>query len=129
MMPQYSCDGTCNTERLIHKFSDRESFLLHVEKDHIHILDRHKRVCEHGYSYESAPTPSQNETVDEPRIIYNLEQIARKFHEEYERISCKLKYDTNESTIKPWELVSGRDKILMMATVVSVFNDLDLEIR
>lgn len=45
------------------------------------------------------------------------EQVARKFHEAYERLAPIYAYETREASKVPWGQVPERNRDLMIATV------------
>ena len=50
----------------------------------------------------------------------SYEQIAKRFHEEYERLAPEFGYETREESAKPWSEVPEQNKKLMTATVAAV---------
>ena len=55
---------------------------------------------------------------DEVWLSHSDEDIARYFHEEYERLAPRFGYETREESRVPWEDVPNRD--LMIATTTDV---------
>jgi hypothetical protein len=45
------------------------------------------------------------------------EDVARRFHETYERLAPELGYKTREASAVPWEDVPERNRLLMIRTV------------
>lgn len=45
------------------------------------------------------------------------EQIAKAFHEAYERLAPEFGYKTREESAKPWAMVPEANKALMRAVV------------
>ena len=54
------------------------------------------------------------------------EDVARMFHETYERLAPDYGYRTREASAKPWDEVPEQNKALMVATVTEVLAALDL---
>lgn len=48
------------------------------------------------------------------------EQIARRFHETYERLAPDFGYRTREASAKPWEDVPTHNRALMVATAAEI---------
>lgn len=104
----WTCDGTCNQNYTQHVFPSVDT------------LNEHKEL-HHG--------PVAVTTKDPSTIVYNMEQIARKFHAMYEGHAPRFGYETKKEYQVPWEKLSARYKLLIMTTVVEIFEDLDLLIR
>jgi hypothetical protein len=51
------------------------------------------------------------------------EAIARRFHEEYERLAPAFHYETRRESAKPWEQVPDTNRKLMTATVKVLLED------
>ncbi|MEU4410735.1 hypothetical protein AB0F88_40045 [Streptosporangium sp. NPDC023963] len=51
------------------------------------------------------------------------ENVARAFHEAYERLAPKFNYKTREASAVPWEDVPAANKNLMIAVVDSLLTD------
>lgn len=49
------------------------------------------------------------------------EDIARRFHETYERLAPDFGYETRSESAVPWEDVPERNRLLMQAVVAFVF--------
>jgi hypothetical protein len=47
----------------------------------------------------------------------DAEEIAKAFHESYERQAPQFSYETREASAKPWEEVPANNKKLMVAVV------------
>jgi len=47
--------------------------------------------------------------------VTNEEQIAREFHQTYERLAPSYSYETREESAVPWEDVPAANKALMIA--------------
>lgn len=43
------------------------------------------------------------------------EELARLFHDTYERLAPRFGYETREASAKPWEEVPDQNKALMIA--------------
>lgn len=54
------------------------------------------------------------------------EDVARMFHETYERLAPDYGYRTREASAKPWDKVPEQNRALMVATVTEVLAALDL---
>jgi hypothetical protein len=48
------------------------------------------------------------------------EEIAKEFHETYERLAPEHGYETREESAKPWEEVPEQNKGLMTAVVLDL---------
>ncbi len=59
--------------------------------------------------------------VDEQQNVSTPEDIARAFHEVYERLAPDFGYKTREESAKPWEEVPEQNKALMTAVVTELF--------
>jgi hypothetical protein len=53
----------------------------------------------------------------------NPEPIARRFHENYERLAPDFGYETRETSAVPWEMVPAQNKALMIATVAALLDE------
>lgn len=49
--------------------------------------------------------------------LHRAEQIARRFHEEYEALAPLYAYDTREESEVPWSLVTEPNRTLMIHVV------------
>lgn len=63
--------------------------------------------------------------VEEENAL-NLERIAQRFHEAYERFAPDFNYSTREASAVPWNEVPDSNRALMIATVTEVLADLDI---
>ena len=54
---------------------------------------------------------------------HHAEEIARKFHEVYERFAPDFGYKTREESAVPWEEVPLPNRDLMIATVNELLRD------
>jgi hypothetical protein len=52
------------------------------------------------------------------------EQLARWFHEDYERLAPSFGYKTREASAVPWEQVPDTNRQLMVAVAASVLDRL-----
>lgn len=50
------------------------------------------------------------------------EEIARAFHEAYERLAPQYGYETREASAKPWDEVPENNRNLMIATVQALID-------
>lgn len=50
------------------------------------------------------------------------EQIAREFHDAYERLAPQVGYQTREASAVPWEEVPSGNRRLMIATATDLLN-------
>ena len=57
------------------------------------------------------------------------EDLARIFHEEYERLAPDFGYKTRDETAVPWERVPEQNKKLMIATADSVLGRIVSDFR
>lgn len=64
-----------------------------------------------------APAPQR---CDEQRPQRGTEEIARAFHEAYERLAPSFGYKTREASAKPWSEVPEQNRNLMIAVVESL---------
>lgn len=48
------------------------------------------------------------------------DQVARRFHEAYERLAPEHGYDTRPESAVPWEQVPANNKALMRAVVLNL---------
>ena len=48
--------------------------------------------------------------------MLNAHEVAKLFHENYERLAPQFGYETREASSLPWEDVPERNKQLMIAT-------------
>lgn len=55
------------------------------------------------------------------------EELARMFHEAYEKLAPNFGYKTREASAKPWSEVPENNKKLMIATASSVLLKLNDE--
>lgn len=53
------------------------------------------------------------------------EELAKRFHEAYERLAPSFGYTTREASAKPWAEVPENNLHLMAAVVGEVLEDLD----
>jgi hypothetical protein len=53
----------------------------------------------------------------------DAERIARRFHEEYERLAPSYGYKTREASAKPWKDVPDNNKALMVDVVSVLLNN------
>ncbi len=51
---------------------------------------------------------------------YTAEQMARIFHDVYERLAPEYGYKTREESAKPWNEIPESNRQLMIATVTEV---------
>lgn len=63
--------------------------------------------------------------MSEPRI-YDVAEVARLFHEHYDRLAPDYGYKTREESAVPWSEVPEANKQLMKATVQAVFESLGM---
>lgn len=54
------------------------------------------------------------------RPALDPEQVARWFHEAYERLAPQFQYSTRTASAKPWDEVPEANRNLMIATVTEV---------
>lgn len=54
---------------------------------------------------------------------FRVEDIAKAFHERYERLAPEHSYETRKASAVPWEQVPENNKSLMMAVVRSLLAD------
>jgi hypothetical protein len=54
------------------------------------------------------------------------EELARFFHETYERLSPQYEYETREDSAVPWDEVPEDNKRLMIATCAEVLRKLGI---
>jgi hypothetical protein len=54
------------------------------------------------------------------------EELARFFHETYERLAPQYKYETREESAVPWDEVPEDNKALMIATAAEVLRKLGI---
>lgn len=86
------------------------------------------------YPFSMMPvTPGDTEGIDpnsmEAHLFVNEEEdtiatpneIARAFHETYERLAPQFGYETREASAKPWDEVPQQNKDLMTAVVTDLF--------
>lgn len=52
--------------------------------------------------------------------VAEAEKLARKFHENYERLASAFGYKTREESAKPWEEVPEQNRKLMIAVCVDI---------
>lgn len=52
------------------------------------------------------------------------EELARMFHEAYERLAPEHGYKTREASAKPWDQVPEQNKNLMIAVAREILNQL-----
>jgi uncharacterized Zn finger protein (UPF0148 family) len=58
--------------------------------------------------------------------IMTAEQLARKFHETYERLAPEHGYETRKESARPWSEVPAKNKALMVAVCAEILEDLGL---
>lgn len=69
-----------------------------------------------NYYWQSCPC------VDPPpRPESEAEQLAKKFHEAYERLAPQFGYSTRQESAVPWDQVPAANKRLMIAVCQEVF--------
>lgn len=56
------------------------------------------------------------------------EQIAKQFHEAYERLAPSFSYETRERSRKPWEEVPENNRRLMIAVTDEVCGNLEAQL-
>jgi hypothetical protein len=56
--------------------------------------------------------------------VTKYEAIAKRFHDEYERLAPQYRYDTRRESRVPWESLTPTHQALMTATVEAIFDDL-----
>jgi hypothetical protein len=54
------------------------------------------------------------------------EELARLFHETYERLAPEYQYETREDSAVPWDEVPEDNKALMIATCTEVLRKLGI---
>jgi hypothetical protein len=54
------------------------------------------------------------------RTAQQAEQVARAFHEAYERLAPQYGYETREASAVPWDEVPEQNRELMVATVTDL---------
>ena len=61
-----------------------------------------------------------------PEIVRAIdpEELARLFHENYERLAPQYNYETRKASAKPWADVPSNNKALMVATVRAALKEL-----
>lgn len=57
----------------------------------------------------------------------NAEELAKLFHETYERVAKDEGYKTREESAVPWEDVPSDNKRVMIATAAEVLQKLNIE--
>jgi hypothetical protein len=57
----------------------------------------------------------------------NAEELAKFFHDTYERLAPQYQYKTREDSAVPWEDVPADNKALMIATAGEVLRKLNVE--
>jgi hypothetical protein len=57
----------------------------------------------------------------------NAEQLARLFHETYERLAAEQDYETRPESAVPWDEVPENNRRLMVATAAEVLRALEVE--
>ena len=66
--------------------------------------------------------------MSDQRITTTSEDIARKFHEAYERLAQEFGYETRKASAVPWENVPEPNRSLMIAVAGEVFASLEREL-
>lgn len=66
-------------------------------------------------------TKPQEGQLSAPRLIL-AEEVAKKFHENYEKLAPSYGYTTREATARPWESLPPENKGLMIATAGEVLD-------
>jgi hypothetical protein len=61
----------------------------------------------------------------EPWLAASPEEVARAFHEAYERLAPSFGYETREASAVPWEDVPEPNKSLMVAVAAEVIRAAD----
>lgn len=56
----------------------------------------------------------------------DAEELARRFHETYERLAPLFGYRTGEASAVPWDAVPDQNKRLMVAVAAEVLDGLQL---
>lgn len=56
---------------------------------------------------------------------FTAEQMARMFHEHYERLAPQYGYHTREASAVPWADVPSDNKQLMIATAAAVMEEMN----
>jgi hypothetical protein len=54
--------------------------------------------------------------------VSRSEEIAREFHDTYERLAPKFNYTTREESAVPWEDVPEENRLLMCAVVFNLMS-------
>ena len=53
------------------------------------------------------------------------DQLARRFHETYERLAPSFGYETRKASAVPWEDVPEQNRALMTAVCAELLSDLE----
>lgn len=81
------------------------------------------------YTYTPGNEESRKEAKRKAYIQMNAiykskaENIARAFHESYERLAPDFNYETRESSRTTWENIPENNKMLMIATVMDLLDN------
>lgn len=59
----------------------------------------------------------RGEKVEKPKAKMSLEEIAKAFHEAYERLAPEHNYETRKASAVLWEEVPEQNRFLMIAVV------------
>lgn len=77
---------------------------FHDKNDDAEVIDMH------GIALRATATPPQ----------FSPEDVARMFHETYERLAPSFGYETRKASAKPWDEVPENNRKLMIAVAGAV---------
>lgn len=78
------------------------------------------------YCRRQAPSASSGSLTRAQGGVVTAEQLARLFHETYERLAPQHGYETRVASAKPWSEVPANNRALMIATCAHVLDELQL---
>jgi protein-tyrosine-phosphatase len=62
-------------------------------------------------------------------IMITAEELAQKFHENYERLAPNHGYETRKESAKPWTDVPAKNKSLMIAVCAEILKEIKAHIK
>jgi hypothetical protein len=73
------------------------------------------------------PTADRDQAAASLRDELTAENLARRFHEVYEKIAPNFGYETKPESAKPWDEIPPNNRALMVATADVLLNEMEVE--
>lgn len=110
-----------------HSFQWGGHFLTRIEIRNIQSLPAAlKRLSEMGHDLSEAREALQATTNGQPNNM-SEEDLAKFFHENYERLAPQFSYETRKASAVPWKQVPENNKNLMIAVAAEVLKHFGLK--